>query len=70
MLYLIIEANKFIQADGKTLILLSQPILFLILISIKTRSDNIFGQKPPTNPPHPTGNSTLLNIAQTNHIPG
>ena len=48
-------------------------VLILILISIKTRSDNIFGQKPPhppTHPPPPTGNSTLLNIAQTNHIPG
>ena len=44
-------------------------VLILILISIKTRSDNIFGQKPP-HPTPPTGNSTLLNIAQTIDISG
>ena len=35
---------------------LSQPSFNLIVISIKTRSDNIFGPKPPTPPPptHPT----------------
>ena len=38
-------------------------VLILILISIKTRIDNIFGQKPPPPHHHPTGNSTLLNIA-------
>ena len=36
-------------------------VLILILISIKTRSDHIFGLNPPTT----TGNSTLLNITQT-----
>ena len=40
-------------------------VLILILISIKTRIDNILGQNT-TTPPHPTtGNSTLLDIAKT-----
>ena len=34
-------------------------VLILILISIKTRSDNIFGQKPPT-PPTPPGTQLCL----------
>ena len=40
-------------------------VLILILISIKTRSDNIFGQKPPhptppTHPTHPPGTQLYL----------
>ena len=36
-------------------------VLILILISIKTRIDNIFGQKPPPHPTPPTHRE--LNLA-------
>ena len=45
-------------------------VLILILISIKTRIDNIFGLNHPPPPTTTTRNSTLLNIAQTIDISG
>ena len=58
--------NNILKQEGYTSYCHSL-VLILILISIKTRINHIFGQN--TTPPHPpTTNSTLLNIAQTINI--